>query len=184
MAGMRGTAPGAAATLLIRSGRKMGFDARLLFQPDRLAPGIGAWAQILFTRPARAGATDTLVPGTPYGEADLIIGVDPGETVRALGPDVKLRVATQGRTAIIADQRGIAEETNPANEAIFERLSTLAAEACGTSDDRIELFADRVRQQFGNTRLLDVVLLGVAFQSGLVPVTIEAIEEARQWAVM
>ena len=178
VAGMRGTAPGAAATLLVRAGRNMGFDARVLFQPDRLAPGVGAWAQILFTRPARAGVTDTLVPGTPYGEADLIVGVDPGETVRALGPDVKLRVATQGRTAIIADQSGIAEESDPANEALLERLSQLAVEACGTNDDRVEPFADRVRQQFGNTRLLDVVLLGVAFQLGLVPVTIEAIEEA------
>ena len=151
MAGMRGTAPGAAATLLVRAGRNMGFDARVLFQPDRLAPGVGAWAQILFTRPARAGVTDTLVPGTPYGEADLIVGVDPGETVRALGPDVKLRVATQGRTAIIADQSGIAEESDPANEALLERLAQLAVEACGTNDDRVEPFADRVRQQFGNS---------------------------------
>ena len=178
VAGMRGTAPGAAATLLARAGREMGFDARLVFQPNRLAQGIGAWAQILFTRPARAGVTDTLVPGTPYGEADLIIGVDPGETMRALGPDEKLRVATQGRTAIVADQRGTSEDADSWSEADLERLSDLANEACGTGDDRVEPFADRVRQQFGNTRLLDVVLLGVAFQLGLIPVTIEAIEKA------
>lgn len=178
VAGMRGTAPGAAATLLGRAGRAMGFDTRLLFQPDHLGPGLGAWAQILFTRPARTGISDTLVPGIPYGEADLLIGVDPAETVRALGSDPRLRVAAQGRTAIIADQHGPGDQVEPAMERLVERLPTLAAEACGTSDDRVGPFVDRVRQQFGNSRLLDVVLLGIAFQKGLVPVTIEAIEEA------
>ncbi|MBC04005.1 MAG: hypothetical protein CMJ34_12000 [Phycisphaerae bacterium] len=178
IAGMRGLAPGAAATLLIRAGRVMGFDARLVHQPDRLSPGMGAWAQILFTRPARAGGTDTLVPGTPYGEADLVLGVDPGETARALASDEKLRVATPGRTTIIADQKGSTEESEAADDDLVERLTQLAAEACGTSDDRVDSFVDRVQGQFGNTRLLDVVLLGVAFQLGLVPVTTEAIEQA------
>ena len=178
VAGMRGTAPGAAATLLARAGLAMGFDSRLVHQPDRLATGLGAWAQILFTRPARAGVADTLVPEIPYGEADLIVGVDPMETMRALGPDERLRIATQGRTAIIAEEQGLVEDVDSSMTSSLERLPLLAAEACGTADDRVERFADRVRQQFGNPRLLDVVLLGVAFQLGLVPVTIEAMESA------
>ena len=175
VAGMRGLAPGAAASLLVRAGHAMGFDTRVICRPEPIETGIGAWAQVLFTRPARSGVSDTLVPGIPYGEADLLLGVDPGETSRALGSDPALRIATPGQTSIIAEAPGGEEpEATAANSLLCE----LAGRACGTPRDRVEPFAERVRHQFGNTRLLDVVLLGVAFQLGLVPVTIDAMQVA------
>ena len=175
VAGMRGLAPGAAASLLARAGHAMDFDTRVICRPEPIETGVGAWAQVLFTRPARSGVPDTLVPGIPYGEADLVLGVDPGETGRALGSDPALCIATPGQTAIIAEDPGVDDlEATAANSLLAE----LAAQACGTPRDRVEPFAERVRQQFGNTRLLDVVLLGVAFQLGLVPVTIDAMQVA------
>lgn len=177
VAGMRGIAPGAAASLLVRAGHEMGFDTRVVSRPDAIADGMGVWSQVLYTRPARSGVPDTLVPGIPYGEADLVIGVDPGETLRALGPDPTLRVASPGRTSVVADQSA-GEEGLAGQEAVLELLPELAARACGAPTDRIEPFQARVRQQFGNTRLLDVVLLGIAFQQGLVPVSVEAMDVA------
>ena len=178
VAGVRGTTPGAAATLLARAGRRMGFDVRVLVRPEGLGEGLGTWAQVLFTRPARSGVTDTLVPGIPYGEADLILGVDPAETARSLGPDPQLRIASPGVTSIIADRLGIEESRDPAALALAERMPELATAACGTPEDRVEAFVERVRQQFGNPRLLDVVLLGIAFQRGLVPLGVESMQEA------
>merc|ERR1711965_344337 len=133
----------------------MDFDTRVICRPEPIETGVGAWAQVLFTRPARSGVPDTLVPGIPYGEADLVLGVDPGETGRALGSDPALCIATPGQTAIIAEDPGVDDlEATAANSLLAE----LAAQECGTPRDRVEPFAERVRQQFGNTRLLDVVL--------------------------
>ena len=178
VAGMRGLAPGAAASLLMRAGDAMGFDTRLICRPEPIETGFGAWAQVLFTRPARSGVSDTLIPGIPFGEADLVLGVDPGETARALGSDPALRIATPGQTTIIADQPGGFDREEPATDTLEELLLELVPRTCGTPRDRLEPYAERVRQQFGTTRLLDVALLGVAFQLGLVPVTIDAMQVA------
>ena len=37
----------------------------------------------------------------------------------------------------------------------------------------MEAFSKQVLQQFGNRRLLDVVLVGVAYQRGLIPVSLD-----------
>lgn len=175
VAGIRGTSPGAATSVLVRAGEAMGFDVHVLGGPSI---GAVAWAQVLFTRPLRELRDDTLCPGIPYGEADLILGVDPLETMRSLGPDPDLRVATPGRTTIVAQSRVGADERHPPSREAASHLPTLAAAACGTIDDRVLDVAARVRQQFGQERLLDIVLLGIAFQQGVVPVTVEAMQTA------
>ena len=174
VAGVRGTAPGAATAMLVRAGEAMGFDVHVLSDPGG---GPAAWSQVLFTRPLR-GAADALHPGIPYGEADLVLGVDPLETIRALGPDPMLRVATPGRTAIVAQSHPGPDERDPASREAASRLPALAVSACGTADDRVQDVAARVRQQFGHERLLDVVLLGIAFQRGLVPLSAESFAAA------
>jgi hypothetical protein len=173
VAGIRGTTPGAATSVLARAGEAMGFDVHVVTGPSI---GMAAWAQVLFTRPLRDTRDDTLCPGIPYGEADLVLGVDPLETIRALGPDPDLRVSTPGRTTLVAQSKVATDERSPASRDAAARLPALAAAACGTSDDRLLDIAARVRQQFGQERLLDVVLLGIAFQRGVVPVTVEAMQ--------
>ncbi len=174
IAGLRGVNPGAATSVLVRAGEAMGFDVHVVSGPSI---GAEAWAQILFTRPLREARDDTICPGIPYGEADLLLGVDPVETVRAIGPDPELRVATPGRTAIVA-QTVRADDRHPSAREVASRLPEFAAIAGGTTEDRLFDVAARVRQQFGQERLLDVVLLGIAFQQGVIPVTVEAMQSA------
>jgi hypothetical protein len=179
IAGVRGTSPGAAGSLLSLAGRNMGFDVRLAMLPQPLAPGRTAWTQVLFTRPMREDTADTLVPSIPQGEADVLIGVDPLETLRALVSDPMLQIATPGITSIVANTDSPAEEgvTSPDLRALLEAESE---RRCGTSEDRVDAFSKQVLQQFGNRRLLDVVLVGVAYQRGLIPVSLEAITDAAQ----
>ncbi len=179
IAGVRGTSPGGAGSLISLAGRNMGFDVRLAHLPQPLSPGRTAWAQVLFTRPVREDAADTLVPSIPQGEADVLIGVDPLETLRALVSDPMLQIATPGRTSIIANTEAATEE-GAISADLTVMLEAEAERRCGTSGDQVEAFSKQVLQQFGNRRLLDVVLVGVAFQRGLIPVSLEAITDAAQ----
>lgn len=178
VAGIRGVTPGAASSLLVCAGRGMGFDVRVMTGPGAPAGVETGWAQVLFTRPARAEVADSLVPQIPYGEADLILGVDPQEAVRAMGLDPKLRVCTAGRTTIVADRVGMTARRSRKDGEPLEALDVAASKACGTPDDLVVEIGARVRAQFGHDRLLDVVLLGMAFQRGLIPVGTDAMLDA------
>ncbi len=175
VAGVRGTTPGAATSVLVRAGEAMGFDVHVVSGPTI---ELASWSQVLFTRPLRDSGDDTLCPGIPVGEADLVLGVDPLETIRALGADPGLRVADRGRTTLVAQSAVPPDERNPASRDAAARLPSIAAVTCGTGEDRVADVAARVRQQFGQERLLDVVLLGIAFQNGVIPVTAEAMQSA------
>ena len=178
VAGVRGAVPGAATSMLVAAGRAMGFDVRVVTGPGRSTGVETAWSQVLFTRPVRSGVSDSLVPQIPFGEADLVLGVEPKEAVRALGIDPDLRVCTAGRTAIVADRVGMTARNASRDAVPFEALDAFAERACGTGDDLVVDVGARVRAQFGHDRLLDIVLLGMAFQRGLIPVDADAMLEA------
>lgn len=179
VAGVRGVSPGGAASLVSLAGRIMGFDVRLANLGAARSSNPSAWSQVLFTRPAREDVVDTLVPSIPPGEADVVLGVDPIETLRAIATDPGLRVATPGRTALVANTESPPDERASVPD-VAATLQSEAARHCGTPDDLVDGFLSRVIQQFGNRRLLDVVLTGIAYQRGLVPVSLEAITEAAQ----
>src|SRR5205085_3225000 len=84
LAGFRGVAPGVAAQVLLEAGRIMGYHVRSVFNTTPIAPGQRAWTQILFTHPRQGESSSTLSPSLPYGEADLLLGLDPRETLRAI----------------------------------------------------------------------------------------------------
>ena len=179
VAGVRGVSPGGAASLVALAGRVMGFDVRLANLGASRSSNPSAWSQVLFTRPAREDVVDTLVPSIPPGEADVVLGVDPIETLRAIATDSELRVATPGRTSIVANTEPPPDERASLPD-VAATLQSEAARHCGTPGDLVDAILPRVIQQFGNRRLLDVVLTGIAYQRGLVPVSLEAITEAAQ----
>ncbi|MAD19203.1 MAG: hypothetical protein CMJ52_03150 [Planctomycetaceae bacterium] len=179
VAGVRGTSPGGAASLVALAGRIMGFDVRLANLGAGRSSNPSAWSQVLFTRPAREDVVDTLVPSIPPGEADVVLGVDPVETLRAIAADPALQVATPGRTAIIANTEPPPDDRASATD-LGSMLQSESARHCGTPFDLVDAILPRVIQQFGNRRLLDVVLVGIAYQRGLVPVSLEAVTEAAQ----
>ena len=177
VAGARGRGRGAAATAIAFAGRAMGFDVRVFNQPESIGDGRSAWSQVLFTRPRPGEAAPVLTPGIPYGEADLLLGVDPVETIRALGPDPQLRVATSGSTGLIGNLESLSDQVDDVTPELLDRLKALGKAYCGTPNDHLSPLASRVTRQFRNERLLDIVLLGIAYQRGLIPVTPGAMAE-------
>ena len=189
LAGVRGESPGAAALMLAEAGRTMGFRVQWLTLPVPLAPGRKSWTQISFTaleepaegdlsaREARDPA-DIFTAQIPYGEADVVIGPDAVECVRALGPDPQLRVASPDRTAIVANGGMLDDQGMPAQRECAEQLPRLVDALSMPGRGLVVDAAAACRRIFLADRGVDIVVLGAAYQLGLVPVSIGSLEAA------
>jgi hypothetical protein len=179
LAGFRGADPGLATRILSRAGRTMGYRVGCVVSSEQAGPGRGAWAQLLFSRP-RDGTTPSLPIAIPYGEADLLLGVDPVETLRALGPDPELRVADAERTDAVVNLGLLADQVE--HSSVRLRRTDEALEDAINHHCREEPWcADLVglaRRSLLTERLMDLLLLGIAYQRGTLPLTLEAIESA------
>ncbi len=173
VAGFRGEPPGAAARVLCEAGRAMGYEVGCLYDPAPIGPGRRAWSQVLFMRPSGKPGPLPVTARIPYGEADLLLGLDPAEALRAIDPAGSLRVANQDRTCAACNVGAFANEP-PADEQAGAALRA-------TSRDQprlIEDFASVARAVFHTDRVTDLAILGAAFQLGLVPLSHDAIEDA------
>ena len=190
LAGFRGDAPGAAGQVLAQAGRTMGFRVDWTHLGVPLGPGRRAWAQLVFTRmdeEANSRASVGADPGRdsakftvqiPYGEADLVIGIDPVETIRAIATDAQLRVAGPQRTALVANVTPLEDQLDAETCQAAQRLAAVA-QVTTHPERRVMIdIVSEARAIFLTDRQSDLVALGIAFQRGFIPVSIEALEGA------
>lgn len=178
-AGWRGETPGVVPMVLASAGRRMGYHVRVASQPTPTAPGWRAYAQVLFTRISDVDAPLPLSGIIPYGEADLLLGVDPVETLRAIEGDDRLRIAHRDRTHAVINSAVLSTDNAmelPRN--LNELLESRLADATRENPRLLADVAATARKVFHSDRVVDLMLLGAAFQAGLVPATIEALEAA------
>jgi Pyruvate/2-oxoacid:ferredoxin oxidoreductase gamma subunit len=177
LAGFRGPAPGVAARVLSFAGRAMGYQVRCLHDPAPIGPGRRAWAQVLFTQPRRDQTPLPITARIPFGEADLLLGFDDQEALRAIDPGGDLQVANRDRTCAVVNLERFADEVQSA-----ERAPAAHALRAVTRDGHrlLERFAGAVRSLFHTDRVTDLVIMGSAYQLGMVPLSLEAMEAALQ----
>ncbi|UCD75170.1 MAG: hypothetical protein JSV91_15475 [Phycisphaerales bacterium] len=179
LAGFRGQAPGAAARVLCLAGHYMGYAVKSTCNPTTVGAGRRAWSQVLF-----AGSRDTAsdVPITamiPYGEADLLLGLDVWEALRSLGPDPALRVAQADRTSAVVNVGLFGDQADDEQMRVLREQLAEALDEVTDPEHRITGdYAGACRAWFHTDRVADVAMLGAAYQAGLVPVSQEAIEAA------
>ncbi len=179
LAGLRGSAPGAAAMLLINAGEHMGYRVRYRFSPAPIGAGRSAWAQIVFTSLEDERWDDGLTSSIPFGESDLLLGFDRIETLRAVGPDDCLRVGSSTRTTgvvntgLFEDQLDLGQSGQD-TQAIEAYLAFRLAEG----GRYFASFSELCRYRFHNERMADVVQIGVAFQMGWIPATVDSMVHA------
>lgn len=179
LAGFRRDAPGLAAWVLCEAGRLMGYHVRAIHDPTPIGAGRRAWTQVLFTRPRENEAPLPMTGSIPYGEADLLLGLDAREMLRAIGPDPSLRVAFDQRTHVVGNVGAFGEEIDgEAPEVAGEQIAAAVAAVSRSEGRLLNDFAGACRAWFHTDRVADMALLGAAFQLGLVPVSPEAIESA------
>jgi Pyruvate/2-oxoacid:ferredoxin oxidoreductase gamma subunit len=182
LAGLRSTAPGVVAAVLQEAAVVMGYHVETLADPMPIGPGRRAHAQIVFSRPRDQAERAAVPPIVPWGEADLLIGYDRLATLRAVDPDGALRVAGRGRTRVVANTGAFEEEIDRGDEPegfgqiIAGHLERALGDDAVTAAD----VTGACRFQFHNERLADMVLLGMAWQSGAIPLSLDAMHQAMQ----
>jgi indolepyruvate ferredoxin oxidoreductase len=202
LAGVGGMGIGLCTAILVAAGHEMGYHVQFLDKKGLAIRNGGVFSQLVYTRmnPARTGAgsdasgggingsngvsvASTLMsttPVIPYGKADLILGVDLLEAVRSIDPKHPYRVASEGHTAAVV------------NTAKTPTVLTLMGMDHFEPESLERTLRRHVhpRHYFGFNvgdlceRVLDsklyanIMMLGIAFQKGFLPLKREALEAA------
>ncbi len=185
LAGVGGMGIGVCTAILTTAGHLMGYDVQFLDKKGLAIRNGGVFSQLVYTRKPAAASSSTLprgfhTPVIPYGKADLLLGVDLLEAARAIDPQHPYRVASTDRTAAVV------------NTAKTPTILTLM----GRDDFEVDAIEDAIRRHtqahrfvgfnVGDLceRVLDsklyanIMMLGIAFQKGYLPLTQEVIEQS------
>ncbi|MFM8640341.1 MAG: hypothetical protein ACKOEL_06870 [Planctomycetota bacterium] len=178
IAGYRGEPPGIATLALCEAGRAMGYRVQAIYHPTPIGPGRRAWGQVLFTGEDRGPDARIHTPQCPYGEADLLLGFDAVETLRALGPDPYLRVAAPDKTFVVANLGGFEDQVQVELAAAIDTLPRALPLATRQDGAMLADISGTARREVLTDRVADLIALGAAFQRGFIPVSVEAMESA------
>lgn len=173
LAGVGGMGIGTAAGILVRAGHVEGYRVSFADKKGLAIRNGGVFSQITFVRDDQPCAITI-----PYGRADLLLGLDLLEAVRATDPKQPFRVASPGRTATVVNT----DSTPTIRELLgVEEKSTAALEQSLRATTRpgayyghpILTFCERL---FGTKLYANIAMLGVAYQLGHIPVSLESIK--------
>ncbi|HVO33348.1 MAG TPA: DUF6537 domain-containing protein [Elusimicrobiota bacterium] len=173
-AGVGGMGAGLLTAVLVRAAHAEGF--RVLFS-DKKGLAVrngGVYSHLVLSR-----AGGVLAPIVPYGKADLILGIDLLETVRALDGKQNLRVAQPDRTVAVVNTaqnltiRMLMGEDQPSAAAWQDlvRSQVRPGDFVGVN------FSAVAERYFGSTLYANMILLGVAYQRGYLPMRAGALQD-------
>ena len=129
------------------------------------------------TSPFSSPGCNHVSPIIPYGKADLMLGIDILEAARGLDPKGNLRVGGPRTRAIVNRQKTPTIHTLlGTDDFCVETLEeTLRAntDATGYFSSDVSHLSERV---FGTKLYANVIMLGIAFQRGELPLSLESLE--------
>lgn len=183
MAGVGGMGIGVAAAILVRAGHKQGY--RVLFS-DRKGMAIrngGVYSQVTFINegPEEKQGDWPATPSIPYGRADLLLGVDTLEASRAIDPREQYRVASRERTSVVLNLHKQPTVYTLMGRQDFdpEKLSQDIFEHCRAEQSYARSLSEICEQRLGSKQFVNMMMLGVAYQLGLIPVSAHSLA----WAI-
>ncbi len=177
VAGIGGMGIGASTAVLVRAAQKEGYFVQFCDKKGIAIRNGGVYSHVTFSK------TDRVIsPVIPYGKADLLIGIDLLEAVRGLDPSYNLQVASPEHTACVVNTAknptilglmGVDDFKVSELEDILRRY-TRPEEFWGADVSRIS------QKWLGNVIYDNILMLGVAFQRGLLPLSLESLQESFQ----
>jgi len=176
LAGVGGMGIGLATQILVRAGHKEGYHVAFFDKKGLAIRNGGVTSQVTFTTDPQPTTGQI-----PFGKADLLLGVDVLEAARALDPTGRTRVASPERTAAVINTHkaptisGIMGREDFDVDAL-ERIIRRHTRA----DDYLARDISRICETYlGNKIYANIMMLGFAFQTGLIPVSMHAMA----WAI-
>ncbi|HUI05787.1 MAG TPA: 2-oxoacid:acceptor oxidoreductase family protein [Verrucomicrobiae bacterium] len=175
LAGVGGQGIGVSTATLVRAGFKQGYDVQFCDKKGLAIRNGSVFSQITFTK--GLSHTSNIIP---YGKANLLLGIDPLEATRSLSPKGNLRVGSPRHTVAVVN----AYKT-PTILTLLGRNDFNVAELEDTlrrytkADEYFGLNVAGISEHFFGTKLYaNIVMLGIAFQRGLLPLSLENLEWA------
>ncbi|HOA72354.1 MAG TPA: 2-oxoacid:acceptor oxidoreductase family protein [Phycisphaerae bacterium] len=175
VAGVGGMGIGTVTSILVHAGRLEGYHVQFSDKKGLAIRNGGVYSQLVYSRPdSPVGMT------VGYGKADLLLGVDLLEAVRAVDAKAPFRVADPERTAAVVNVDCTPtipmllgrDQIDPDELESVLRKATRADRYFAAS---VSSLCERI---FGTKLYVNIVMLGVAYQRGLIPVKLESIHEA------
>ena len=127
---------------------------------------------------ANATATTGIIP---YGQADLLLGIDILEAARAIDPREQFRVAHKNRTAAVLNTHKQATVNLLLGKQDFDpqKLREDIFEHCVPDQSFAKNLSQLCEERLGSKQFVNIMMLGVAYQLGLIPVSPHSIA----WAI-
>ena len=179
-AGVGGMGIGTISKVLVLAGQAQGYHVRFFDKKGLAIRNGGVYTNLIYSKTAVE-----LSPIIPYGKADLLIGMDMLEAVRGLDAKAGFRVAVPDRTVAIVNTAKTDTVTTLIGQDDF-KLADLEKWLQRYTDTDAYFGADLFEiseKVLGNKLYANMMLLGVAFQRGQLPLELEAIQSAIKLAV-
>ena len=176
LTGVGGMGAGVATQVLVRAGHKEGYPVIFLDKKGLAIRNGGVISQVVYNI---SGQPITAI--IPYGKADLLLGIDVLEAARAMDPKGRTRIACRERTTAVINTdkvqtiRGILgqEDFDVAELEKVIRANTRQEAYLARNISRIcEVY-------LGSKIYANIMMIGFAFQSGQIPVSMHSIA----WAI-
>lgn len=176
LAGVGGMGIGVSTATLVRAGFREGYHVLFCDKKGLAIRNGGVYSQILYLRNGKIASNQI-----PYGKANLILGIDVLEAVRGLDPGNNQRIGSPSHTAVVLNTEKTPTILTLLGKDDFDPADLEVSIQCYTQRDRYFGFnLSRLSEKyFGNKLFANVLLLGAAYQRGLLPLKAESLV----WAI-
>lgn len=177
LAGVGGMGIGTATAVLVLAGHREGYRIQYCDKKGLAIRNGGVYSMITYS-PPEAPFTSNLIP---YGKADLLVGVDVLEAARAIDPSTNQRVGSAEHTVMIVNRHKTPTILTLLGTDDFEieRLERSLREN-SRAGEYFSCDVSRLSERFFGTQLYaNIMMLGIAFQRGQLPLRLASLE----WAI-
>ena len=176
LSGVGGMGVGVATSILVAAGHEMGYEVQFLDKKGLAIRNGGVFSQIVFTR--RAGRAST--PVIPYGKADLLLAVDLLEGTRSIDPAQPHRIASPDVTAAVVNTAKTHTVLGLMGRDDFDVGDLEAAVRRSVHPERYFGYniGDLCERLLDSKLYANIMMLGVAYQRGYIPLSPEAMQKA------
>jgi indolepyruvate ferredoxin oxidoreductase len=177
LAGVGGMGIGVATAILVTAGHEMGYKVQFLDKKGLAIRNGGIYSQILFTRDGKSAVN---TPTIPFGKADLLLGVDLLEATRSIDPKLPHRVVSRDVTAAIVNTAKTPTILSLMGRDDFRVNDLQRTIRTHCHPDRYFGFnvGDLCERVLDSKLYANIMMLGMAYQRGFLPLRLEAIESA------
>jgi indolepyruvate ferredoxin oxidoreductase len=180
IAGVGGMGVGVLTSVLSAAGGEVGYTVQFVQHKGIAVRTGGVFGEVVFTTAAGGRPPRDTSAITPFGGADLLLGVDPLEAVRSIDPEHPHRVVWPDRTAAVVNGTPSPTVLQMTGSQPLDLDSPLAVLQRYVMPGHYLEFpiADVCERITGSKQYAAVALLGLAYQRGYVPVPAGVLERA------